>query len=161
MDTTPENDLSEFEKAAPVDKPREEPPVDTSPPVSDEAKIAFLAHIIAGAPFIQQYHIAEAGYIEFSTIPSEALINIRRLARNDREQLHRLMSVASVRRIELGSTYISPVKGDWSSLDVYEAYVHDLPAGLVNIIESQYLVFSQTLSTLINKVSDRSFWQTP
>jgi hypothetical protein len=163
---TPEADLEQFQQAAAA-APVETPPQDARV-VSDEDKLAFLAHIMTGAPFIKQYNFGVDGLIELTTVPSDELFRIRLCVQNtfDKtawEYMVRSMTIAaSVRRCEVGGKIIAPViDRSWAGTDAYSGFLERVPQGLLSIIESLYLDFSSTLSTLIDKVSDRSFWPTP
>ena len=149
-------------------EPSKPPVTALEPTVSRETKIAFLAHILTGAPFMQRYEIATVGFVVFATVSAAELDSIRFLAclgvphgqRDDR--LRALMAVACVNRLEIDRHVIRPVKDrSWDSSFAYDDFVKSIPVGLLQIIESQYHEFSQTLALLISKVTDRSFWPTP
>jgi hypothetical protein len=136
--------------------------------VSDEAKLAFLAHILQGVPFRQYYDIANVGYIIFATVPTAEAERIYDLARgeealgsaaspsNRRERIRSYMAAASVEKLVVGTnTYIGVQPFD---LTAYAAFSEKLPAGLLSAIEHSYSAFSTTLKTLIESVTDRSFW---
>jgi hypothetical protein len=159
-------DLDQFEiPSSPIPEPAP-PPYEQA--LSRETKLAFLAHILTGAPFMQRYEVAAVGFIEFATVSPLELDSLRLLAccdvpnnlRGDR--LRALMAVACVNRIEIDRRIIQVVRDrSWGSAHAYETFVDSIPIGLLQIIESQYADFSRTLALLISKVSDRSFWPTP
>jgi len=138
------------------------------PQLSHETKLAFLAHILTGVPFMQRYELASVGFIEFATVSSAELDRIRGLScldvpnnlRGDR--LKAIMAVACVNRLEIDRRIIPVVQNrSWESAYAYKTFIDSIPIGLLQIIESQYLDFSRTLTLLISKVTDRSFWPTP
>lgn len=157
------DDLEQF--AVPDEQPA---PIEEGPPVSREAKIGFLAHILTGAPFMERYEIAGVGFVEFATVSAGELDSIRRLAQigvpvqYHSDRLRALMAVACVNRLELDHRILPGVRDRlWGTPAAYDDFVSSIPTGLLHIIESQYLDFSRTLSLLISKVTDRSFWPTP
>jgi hypothetical protein len=146
----------------------QQPVAAAEPSVSRETKLAFLAHILTGAPFMQRYEIANVGFVVFATVSPSELDSLRFLSclgvphglRDER--LRSLMAVACVNRLEIDHHIIRPVKDRlWDSSFAYDDFVNGIPVGLLQIIESQYLEFSNTLALLISKVTDRSFWPTP
>lgn len=150
-----------------------QPHADTSSPgvtelISRETQIAFLAHILTGVPFMQRYDVANIGFVEFATVSATELDQLRRLAASEpsnvpgSDRLRSLLAVASVNRLEIDNRVFSPVHDrKWASSYAYDVFVESVPFGLLQLIESYYADFSRTLSSLIRKASDRSFWPTP
>lgn len=158
------NDLEQFAVHA------ESQPVQpaTEVGIDREIRVAFLAHILTGVPFIQQYQIANLGFVEFATVSAAELDRLRYLAvRSSSPQekgarLRRLLAVACVNRLEIDGRAIPPVQDRlWASAQAYEVFLSLVPVGLLQVIESYYLEFSGVMSRLVDKVSDRSFWPTP
>jgi hypothetical protein len=117
---------------------------------------------------MQRYEIANVGFVEFATVPAKELDDIRFLAglgipHNLRgERFRSLMAVACVNRLEIDHHIIAGVHDrSWSCSAGYDDFLTRIPVGLLHIIEGQYHDFSETLSALIKRVSDRSFWPTP
>lgn len=163
--STPD-DLAQFE-VPPAPEPSVAKPVEQDA-IDKETKIAFLAHILTGAPFIQRYDVATVGFLEFATVSSVELDRIRYLSalgvprKAATDRLRALLAVACVNRLEIDGRMIVPVQDrQWSSSLAYDTFIKTAPVGLLQVIESYYADFSRTLATLIGKVSDRSFWPTP
>jgi hypothetical protein len=159
------DDLEQF--AVPAEP--EQPPAAAPPdPMSRETKLAFLAHILTGAPFMQRYEVANVGFLEFATVSSHELDRLRQIAGRlptqelQHARFRELMSVACLNRVEIDHRIVTCISDrEWINTTAYDEFLHRLPVGLLHIIESHYFEFSRVLSTLISKVSDRSFWPTP
>lgn len=162
-----DSDLAQFEKTPPVTPM----PVRSGPVIPDDAKVAFLAHILHGSPFARTYTLLEDGAIEFATVLPRELDNLRRLvfidertdpaatSRNRNARLKSYLAIASIRRLEIHGRKIEGVcDRNWITARAYLEVLDRLPLGLYSLIESYYTEFSDLFDALIKKAPDRSFW---
>lgn len=167
---TPEEQLQDFSKT------QSEPVVEQAPvfTIPGDAKIAFLAHMLTGVPFIRSYDIARVGFVEFATVSPAELSLIRRLVHRDEQydpaatkqnrnsRLSAYLAVASIQKLELDGKDIRVLDSrSWDSPASYNAFLERIPLGLYEVLLSLYREFSELFDTLIRKVKDRSFWPTP
>ncbi len=180
----PKPDAAEVPKASPevserakqiLAKGTEAPTVKGVVFCSDHDRVAFLAHIIKGAPFLKKYELFGGSVIvEFTSLAHDTVESIYRYAcieeatntaakpDNRRNRVAAYTAATSIKCLSVDKHLITTIRDiSWESDKYYLKFVKTVTPNLLAAIEVAYAKFATLISTLIEKADDPSFYQAP
>ena len=145
-------------------------------PLDDKVKSRFLAHVLGGVPFTQQYTaFGDRLTVTLRTLSSqdELLVSqlmLERLPKGAsaelRSESYRQFALAlSIESMEVDGTFVGGLLrrgGEVATLlRDYDAWMASTPGTTYRLLYTWYLRFRKQLSELLRRAEDKSFWPTP
>jgi len=139
---------------------------------TDEDRIAFLAHILKGVPFLKSYELfGNKVLVEFTTLGISTVEAIYRFAcieettnpaakpENRYGRLQAYKAATSIKKLRVDGHIISGI-GDvaWDSDKFYLIFAKTVTPDLLTAIEAAYTKYEGLISFLISKADDKSFY---
>ena len=142
---------------------------------SDQDRVAFLAHILKGVPFLKKYELfGGMVVVEFTSLAPDTLENIYKFAcveestnpaakpDNRRNRVAAYTAATSIKYLNVDNHAITTIRDiSWDNDKYYLKFVKTVTPNLLAAIEMAYAKFATLVSTLIEKADDPSFYRAP